>query len=77
MTKYQYEAVYNFIFGRNTFLVLPTRHGNSLVYQMALIIAQQKMLNNEPIIVIASPLNALIADQIKERKSFGLLRYIN
>ena len=70
LTKYQQEAVYDFICGRDTFLVLPTGHGKSLVYQMALIIAKQKMLNNDAIIVIASPLNALIADQIKECKTF-------
>ena len=75
LSKYQQEAVYDFICGGHTFLVLPTGHGKSLVYQMALIIAKQKMLNNDPIIVIASPLNALIADQIKKCKRFGLLGY--
>ena len=75
LTRYQQEAVYDFICGRDTFLVLPTGHGKSFVYQMALMIAKQIKLNNDPIIVIVSPLNALIADQIKGCKRFGIQGY--
>lgn len=75
LTEYQMEALYSFICGRDTCVVLPTGHGKSLVYQMALLITTHIQLNYHPVIVVVSPLNALIADQIKECKRFGLLGY--
>lgn len=75
LTNYQTEALYNFISGHDTFAVLPTGHGKSLVYQMSVLVTKEMKLNYRPVIVVVSPLNALIADQIKECKRFGLLGY--
>ena len=75
LTKHQLEALYSFIFGRDMCVVLPTGHGKSLIYQMALLIAKHIQLNYDPIIIVVSPLNALITDQIKDCKRFGLLGY--
>ena len=65
LTKYQTEALYNFLCGHDTFAVLPTEHGKSLVYPMSVFIANAMKLNySTPVIVVVSPLNALIARNV-------------
>ena len=59
-----------FLSGYDTFAVLPTGHGKSLIYQMAALISKEKQA--DPVIFVVSPLNALIRDQIKECEKLEL-----
>ena len=67
LTKEQRQALFLFSNGKDTFAVLPTGHGKSLIYQMA------KVMNKDrPVIIVISPLKSLIANQIRECGRFGL-----
>ena len=59
----QSKALLFFLSRYDTFAVLPTGHGKSLIYQMAALISKEKQA--DPAIFAVSPLNALIRDQIK------------
>ena len=66
----QKEALFWFVSGEDTFAVLPTGHGKSLVYQMSVLYAKKVCAN--PVVVVISPLNALISDQIRECERLSL-----
>ena len=66
----QSKALRFFLSGYDTFAVLPTGHGKSLIYQMAALISKEKQA--DPVIFVVSPLNALIRDQIKECEKLEL-----
>ena len=67
LTKEQRQALFLFSNGKDTFAVLPTGHGKSLIYQMA-----KEMNKDRPVIIVISPLKSLIANQIRECGRFGL-----
>ena len=71
LTKEQRQALFLFSKGKDTFVVLPTGHGKSLIYQMAVLLAKE-MNRDRPVIIVISPLKSLIADQIRECGRFGL-----
>ena len=71
LTKEQRQALFLFSNGKDTFAVLPTGHGKSLIYQMAVLLAKE-MNRDRPVIIVISPLKSLIADQIRECGRFGL-----
>ena len=58
----------HFFKGRDTFSCLPTRHGKTLIYQVAVLVARTgkvKILPSNPLVVVVSPLSALISDQLE------------
>ena len=71
LTKEQRQALFLFSKGKDTFAVLPTGHGKSLIYQMAVLLAKE-MNKDRPVIIVISPLKSLIANQIRECGRFGL-----
>ena len=76
-TAEQFEAIYNFIQGRDVFVSLPTGSGKSLCYA-ALPLVFDNIRNytqshsSQSFIVCVSPLTALMLDQIKTFTSKGL-----
>ena len=64
----QFKALFHFLNGRDTFACLPTGHGKTLIYQVAVLVARTgkvKILPSSPLVVVVSPLNALISDQLE------------
>ena len=41
LSPHQSQALYHFILGEDTFVVLPTSHGKSLIYQMSVHYAKE------------------------------------
>ena len=79
LTKQQSAAIKSFVCGADTFVSLPTGHGKSLIYQLAIPLAKELRkysglfsLPISPILLVVSPLNALIDDQIRSCEVFGL-----
>ncbi|EDO47266.1 predicted protein [Nematostella vectensis] len=69
----QFDALYSFLNSEDTFACLPTGYGKSLIYQMAVMVAKISGLPTKPFVVVISPLNALIQDQIDSCRSLGLI----
>jgi len=68
MSQEQFKALYHFLNGRDTFTCLPTGHGKTLIYQIAVLVARTgkvKILPSNALVVVVSPLNALISDQLE------------
>ena len=64
----QFKALFHFLNGRDTFSCLTTGHGKTLIYQVAVLVARMgkvKILPSNPLVVVVSPLNALISDQLE------------
>ena len=72
LSKEQRQALLHFSKGHDTMAVLPTGHGKSLIYQMAVLLAEEMKMKYQPIMVVVSPLKSLIADPIRECERFGL-----
>ncbi|XP_015797640.2 probable ATP-dependent DNA helicase RecS [Nothobranchius furzeri] len=68
----QIEALKSFIFQKDVFAALPTGYGKSLIYQLAPVVAKRMGLSENPLVVIVSPLIALMEDQVKEASKLGL-----
>lgn len=65
----QEKALSEFLNGSDVFVNLPTGYGKSLIYKMAPLVAnelskQHSRFPNESIVVIISPLVALMKDQV-------------
>ena len=56
----------DFLAGKDVFALLPTGFGKSLIYQLAPLVAKKLGQVKNPIVVVVSPLTALIEDQIRE-----------
>ena len=68
MSLQQFKALYHFLNGRDTFACLPTGHAKTLIYQIAVLVARAgkvKILPSNTLVVVVSPLNALISDQLE------------
>ena len=67
----QLEVVIQFLSGRDVFAVLPTGFGKSLCFAV-LPLAFDKLTNSRPtekaIVVVASPLTAIMKDQVSRLK---------
>ena len=75
----QLQALYSFVSGEDVFVNLPTGYGKSLIFQMAPLVHVWMHDNvticswkKEPIILIVSPLLALMQDQVRKLTSLGL-----
>ena len=68
----QRTALEAFLSGKDVFALLPTGFGKSLIYQLAPLVAKEMGTKPNPILIVVSPLVALIADQIKEATKLGL-----
>ena len=74
----QKEALQSFVFkGQDCLIVLPTGYGKSLIYQTLpslfdKISARNLSSKDKSIVIVVSPLNALIDDQINKLKSAGV-----
>ena len=73
LTKYQSKALFHVLNGEDTFVSLPTGHGKSLICQLAPSVSKHLGLLSEVLIVLViSPLNALIDDQIASVTKLGI-----
>ena len=74
LTKYQSKALFHVVNGEDTFVSLPTGHGKSLIYQLSSSVSKHLgLLSEVPIVVLViSPLNALIDDQIASVTKLGI-----
>ncbi|XP_039660315.1 ATP-dependent DNA helicase Q1-like [Perca fluviatilis] len=61
-----------FISKKDVFAVFPTGIGKSLIYKLAPLVAKQMGLSETPLVVVISPLVALMEDQVKEATKLGL-----
>lgn len=61
-----------FIGGKDVFALLPTGFGKSLIYQMAPLVVKEMGRVQDPVVIIVSPLIALVEDQIREAEKLGV-----
>ena len=72
MTKYQSKALFHVLNGEGTFVSLPTGHGKSLIYLAPSVSKHLGLVSEVPIVLVISPLNALIDDQIASVTKLGI-----
>ena len=64
MSEEQFNALFHFLNRRDTFVCLATGDEKTLIYHTALLVARKvKILPSNSLVVVVSPLNALVADQ--------------
>ena len=62
LSEEQFKALFHFLNRRDTFVCLAT--GDEMIYHTAVLVARKvKILPSNSLVVVVSPLNALIADQ--------------
>uniref|UniRef100_A0A8C6SJ85 DNA 3'-5' helicase n=1 Tax=Neogobius melanostomus TaxID=47308 RepID=A0A8C6SJ85_9GOBI len=67
----QLTALEAFLSKEDVFALLPTGFGKSLIYQLAPLVAK-KMLYKNPVVVVVSPLLALMEQQVTEASKVGV-----
>ena len=80
LSKQQSAGIKSFVSGNDTFVSLPTGHGKSLVYQLAIPLAGELRKQSElwlslpihPMMLVGSPVTALIEDQMRSCEVFSL-----
>lgn len=68
----QRTALESFIERKDVFALLPTGFGKSLIYQLAPLVAKSMGICENPIVVVVSPLIALMEDQVREATALGI-----
>ncbi|ROL28095.1 ATP-dependent DNA helicase Q-like 3 [Anabarilius grahami] len=68
----QRTAIKAFVDGKDVFAVLPTGFGKSLIYQLAPMVAKKMGRNENPVVIVVSPLVALMENQVKEATEMGI-----
>ena len=68
----QENLLFDFISGHDCVGVLPTNYGKSLIFQLMPGVIKHFNPEIDPIIIVVTPINALIADQIKRCDEIGL-----
>ena len=64
LSEEQFKALFNFLNRRDTFLCLATGDEKTLIYHTVVLVARKvKILPSNPLVVVVSPLDVLIADQ--------------
>ena len=62
LSDQQFKALFHLLNRQDTF----TGHEKTLIYHTAVLVAQKvKILPSNPLVVVVSPLNALISDQVE------------
>ena len=80
ITSLQRKVLLGFLKGRDTFACLPTGYGKFLIYQLAVRVAAElsvvynykDLFSTEPVVLVVSPLNALIKDQLSSCEKLGI-----
>ncbi|KAI8487974.1 hypothetical protein Bbelb_344220 [Branchiostoma belcheri] len=67
----QVDALKSFVCGRDVLALLPTGFGKSLIYQIAPLVLE-KLGRTNPIVIVVSPLVALMEDQVREAAKLGV-----
>ena len=82
LTENQFDALYNFMQGRDVFVNSPTGSGKSLIFQVAPLV-EMWMFSHVPdysswlkdaIIIVITALVALMKDQVNRLNNIGLCR---
>ncbi|CAB1431581.1 unnamed protein product [Pleuronectes platessa] len=68
----QRNAIQTFVDRKYTFAVLTTGFGKSLIYQLAPMVAKKMGHNENPVVIVVSPLVSLMEDQVKEATEMGI-----
>ena len=68
----QKETTIEFVSRKDVFILLPTDYGKSVYYATIPLIFDQLRGNIGSLVVVVSPLNALMNDQVESFKSKGL-----
>ena len=69
----QQEAIRQFVLGRDVFVSLPTGYGKSVCYfPLPFVFDCLRRVEKKSIVVVASPLVALMKDQVAQCSSCGL-----
>lgn len=72
----QEQALLSFVGGHDVVALLPTGFGKSLIFQLAPLVVKELAKANasdaKPIVVVVSPLVALMEDQVKEAEKLGV-----
>ena len=70
---HQERALFQFLSGKDIFVNLPTGYGKSMIFQMAPIVASKlSHFAHESIIIVVSPLVALMKDQVSFLTSINI-----
>ena len=75
LNEEQTIALKAFIEREDVFAVLPTGFGKSLIYQLAPLVGKKLGLSECPVVVVVSPLVALMKEQIREATKLGLTAF--
>ena len=72
----QEQALLSFVGGHDVVALLPTGFGKSLIFQLAPLVVKELGKANagdaKPIVIVVSPLVALMEDQVKEAEQLGV-----
>ena len=79
ITPLQRRVILGFLKGRDMFTCLPTGYSKSLIYQLAVQVAAKlsvvynfkDLFSTEPVVLVVSPLNAFIKDQLPSCEKLG------
>ncbi|XP_057315414.1 ATP-dependent DNA helicase RecQ-like [Hydractinia symbiolongicarpus] len=69
----QLEAVVNILNGVDTLCIFPTCYGKSLIYQLLPSVCLELNIAPSPLVLVVSPLNSLIQDQVSSANSLSAL----
>ena len=81
LSRQQSTALKSFVSGLDTFVSLPTGHGKSLIYQLAIPFAKELLsseveiplsLPSRPMLLVVAPLTALVEEQVLSCGKFAL-----
>ncbi|ROK23451.1 ATP-dependent DNA helicase Q-like 3 [Anabarilius grahami] len=68
----QRTAIKAFVDGKDVFAVLPTGFGKSLIYRLAPMVAKKMGRNENPAVIVVSPLVTLMENQVIEATEMGI-----
>uniref|UniRef100_A0A8C6WTJ5 DNA 3'-5' helicase n=1 Tax=Neogobius melanostomus TaxID=47308 RepID=A0A8C6WTJ5_9GOBI len=69
----QETALEAFLMKKDVFAMLPTGFGKSLIYQLSPLVAKEMKLFPNPVVVVVSPLVALMEQQVVEASRLGIV----
>ena len=74
LKREQEESVYQLVSGRDVFVSLPTGYGKSLCYTiLPLVFDAIQKVKSKSIVIVVSPLSALMKDQVAAITNMGIL----